>query len=192
MNRSTVWIGLALSIIGCSTVEDLTQAVNLPEPDPTPSTSSNPPVPTPTAGTRYRWHDRHGDVVTEGEDLIKFDEQGYLWRLDPETGDAGGQVLEDQPYYPDVDCLSAWHVLAPVPRHVVELYDHATGEPRGLHVRLEDVASVCAVATAIDTWCEPLDTERCVPIVPRDALTRVTTAGPRPLEGPLYPTPVSW
>ena len=147
------------------------------------------------ASGSYRWVDAHGNVVTEGDELIAFDEDDNLWRVNPETGDPEviGIVYMTSPYFLGESCSGdtlGWVDLRP-PRHVVTLVHDGILLP-GEWVRKDDAVLRCPASQLVST-------------VPYDCRVETCEEGPRGLiladyvrvegrppsaPGPLRPEPI--
>lgn len=184
--------------------------------DPGPRGEQGTPGTPGAAGGSYRWHDIHGKPVTRGEDLVAFDQDGYMWSIEAETGRWQGMVVI-RPQFAlkfsaDVDCVSGYMMTLAVqeqglvgrddenggvpawPRVVLERAPSAE-QPEvwspGYFVRPDDLVAVCA--EALVGWSSPTcipmpKSEPCILGVPLSGMVEVTA--PAAFDGPLHPEPV--
>ena len=78
-----------------------------PQGVPGPQGEPGPPGPTGPTGAAFRWQDADGVLATVGPSLVHFDGGGYMWRIEPVTGELRGFEwfqFSDADYFPDAAC----------------------------------------------------------------------------------------
>lgn len=141
----------------------------------------------PGVGALYRWHDADGEQVTEGSDLLHFDDDGNVWAWDIETAKTGA-VVHPQRFYEGDDCDGAMLVTPVTPRFVLSgaLWD----DPNAFYVRADEVRleEECAGSLLQGGYCSPDPV--CAPLLRFEDLQLLDRPSDSGFTAPLHPEPL--
>lgn len=114
------------------------------------------------AGTAYAWFDQDGTQVTDGPELVWFDDEGVLWQVDVDRGGPVPLILEQadvESYFAEADCSGApLRRYTPAPLVAFWEYDPRDSDVPAL-VRDADSATyrIVPLATEYDGMCDDYD-----------------------------------
>jgi hypothetical protein len=134
----------------------------------------------------FHWEDPNGSIVTLSPELVYFDEDGYYWGIDFQTGQALVQASTTRYYAASLCTGSAW---APV---LIPRMPTRFGHDGLWRVRPDTLASseVCRLSYKVDNGPGVEISSSCTHLIPLDQLLSL---GPGydppelPWTGPLHP-----
>lgn len=143
------------------------------------------------AGTPYAWFDQDGTQVTDGPELVWFDDAGVLWQVDVDRGIPVPLILEQadvESYFAEADCSGApLRRYTPAPLVAFWEYDPRDNEIPAL-VRDADSATyrIVPLATEFEGRCDEYDGGFTIALVPQEEI-RETPLPSITWVAPVYP-----
>lgn len=179
---------LAFALVGCApTCEDIEGAVCVDDVAAMQARIDQ----LEAAGTAYAWFDQDGVQVTDGPDLVWFDDAGVLWQVDVDAGEPTALATEYDlagfVYHLTADCSDpAMYGGLPAPK--IAFYNGSARDDYPILIRDASLDEVDAVAVAFadedDGVCRGAVSTREQHLVPTSAvreLGRPDIVWPAPL-----------